>query len=227
MHFNKKFREQREQVSRPAGENFNPRRRDAGFSFLELLVSVAILAVISTVSTVTWVGYQRGQALDAATRDVLNALHEAQGQALGRVDSDGDGAPDQFGVRIVNQNGGRDYLEYFHGSTYDAANVIRRSNFEPRVEMTCPCSPGGGCPSAALCEDGGSVLDFIYEARSGKLDVANSTPLDPECPLAACGSACRDIELYNLANSGLRATLRVWEHGGTEINPAPLATCPS
>lgn len=200
--------------------------RQAGFSFFELLVSVGILAIIATISSVSWIGYQREQALDAAGRDILNALHEAQGQALGRVDIDGDGTSDQFGVRIVNQNSGRDYLEYFHGATYDAANVIRRTNFEPRVDMTCPCSAGAGCPSAVLCEAGGSVLDFVYEARSGKLDLTNSTPLDPDCPNTACGGECRDIELFNLVDSGQQATLRVWEHGGTEIDPAPLMMCP-
>ena len=213
-----KFRERSKQISRDPSR----RRREAGFTFLELLISVAILAIITSVSAVSWVGYQREQTIDAAARDLLNALHEAQGNSIGRVDSDGDGNPDQFGVRVVNPLSGNGYLELFYGAPYDSNNVLRATNFESRLEMTAPAD--------------GAFYDFIYELRSGKIDVAASTQinqtgaylpdaLNQNCPVAPTvmaprgGDACLDIFMYNLGDPSQQLTLRIWEHGGTEINP--------
>lgn len=177
------------------------RRRQGGVTLFELLISVSILAIMASVSMVSWVGYQRAQALDVAARNTMSALREAQGNAIARRDGTGDSTSDEWGVHIVNGMGSNSTLELFAGSTYTGSTIIRSVNFGSRIELTAPGE--------------GLNFDFIYAFRSGKL--TSGTSLDATCPKMMTGNACRDIVMYNLSAPSDTITIRVWEHGGIEL----------
>ena len=59
-------------------------RRLAGFSLLELLVSLAILALLATLATPSFVALRANAAAGAAANQLLLALHRARSTALAR-----------------------------------------------------------------------------------------------------------------------------------------------
>jgi prepilin-type N-terminal cleavage/methylation domain-containing protein len=174
------------------------RRKDAGVSFLELLIVIAILALISFVAGVSWVGYQREQALASAARDVLSLLGEARGNAIARMDMDGNPmTTTHWGVRIHNVNGGSSYVEMFEGQTWTMAGVRRRFTFSDRVDLTDPTE--------------GNMKSIVFEPRTGKL-------LSPsvQCDGSATNN-CTLVDIISLQNPSEGHLVTVFEHGGIEI----------
>jgi prepilin-type N-terminal cleavage/methylation domain-containing protein len=148
----------------------SPRHGEGGFSLLELLLAIAIIAIILTVALLSWLGYQRSQALDVATRDLQNLLREAQGNAIGRVNDA------SWGVRIWNSvpgglvascgnisppagcsGSGSQCAELFFSTAappvYTQANVTRR--------VTVPKGADYSLPGEGNCKD------IIFEERTG------------------------------------------------------------
>ena len=178
----------------PAASRF---RREGGVSFLELLIVIGILAVISVVAGVSWVGYQREQALSAATRDVLSLLGEARGNAIARKDLNTDDNAN-WGVRVVNVNGASSFVELFEGADYGSGTVMRHFTFSDRVDLTEPI--------------GGATKDMIFEPRTGKLTVATA---QDDCDTGT--DNCALIQIISLSDPGLFYDIAVFQHGGIRL----------
>ena len=177
------------------------RRRDAGVTLFELLISIAILAIISTVGLVSWLGYQNTAALDVAVRDTLNKLHEAQGNAIARRDGTGDSVPDTWGAHIMNEDPGKSWVELFAGDNYMSGTIVGRATFTSRVDLQ---SPGEG-----------TWVDVVFQLRTGKAMFSGPVLLPCPVPMSAA-TDCTEIVVYNLNNSSLTRIIRVWEQGGIE-----------
>ena len=126
------------------------KHRDGGFTMLEIMLTAAIIIVITTIGLLAWFGYEQGAALDQATREILNMLNEAQGRATGQVDNS------RWGVRITNPSGTDNgpYAELFAGDSYYEGTIHRRAQFSDFVEFSDPAD--------------GSVAEIVFEQRSGK-----------------------------------------------------------
>lgn len=57
-------------------------REQTGFSLIELLVVLSILAILTTIGLVSFLNYNRAQALTTASRDLRNNLRFAQSKAI-------------------------------------------------------------------------------------------------------------------------------------------------
>ena len=125
------------------------RKGEAGMTFLEILITVTILAVIAAVSAVSWFGYQRTTAVDAASREILSMLQEAQGNAIAaREDS-------RWGVRVMNTSGGgASWADIFYGNDYATGTKVRRATFSTYVELSNPSD--------------NTAVDVVFEKRTGK-----------------------------------------------------------
>ena len=61
------------------------RTASSGFTFIEILVTVAVAAALSAIGIAGFVSYSRSQALTAATSDVVTMLHLAKSKAQSQV----------------------------------------------------------------------------------------------------------------------------------------------
>lgn len=89
-----------------------------GFSLLELLIVIAILAVISTIGFGFYVNFVRSSELDYSAKDIAFNLKQAQAKSMAGEDGR------KWGVHFVNA--AEDYYEFFSTPTdyNDAAKTI-------------------------------------------------------------------------------------------------------
>ena len=111
---------------------------DDGFSILELLISMAIIAIIAAAVGINLVNYYRATALEAASKDIVGELRLAQNRALMSQDGDSNNQGDKWGIRFTN--GADDYYETFYGNTYSTASTTQKIYLPPAVVFTLPAS---------------------------------------------------------------------------------------
>lgn len=110
-----------------------------GFTILELIISIAIIALISVAVGMELITFQRVASLDAAAKDVVSQLRSVQNKALSGEDGNSDGTGDAWGVRFSN-NTDDTYAE-FYGSSFNSTNVTGTTTLSSSVVFTNP-APG-------------------------------------------------------------------------------------
>lgn len=109
-----------------------------GFTLVELLVAIAIIATISAVGVASFVSYGSSQTLNTTTLDVVNMLETARSRALTQVKPpvgnctsiEGDPEPPLVGYQVTINNTNKTYtLDVVCG------NAI---NQESRIEKKLP-----------------------------------------------------------------------------------------
>lgn len=75
--------------------NFFIPRNAQGFTIIELLIVFSVLAILSTVSVVSFVTYNKAQTMTNASRDIQQALTLAKSRAQSQVKPDTDNCKDQ------------------------------------------------------------------------------------------------------------------------------------
>lgn len=118
-------------VGAKRGSRYRVIRPQAGFTLLEIMLTTAIILILTVSGMLTWFGYTSSQAVNVASRDLLSLLHEAQANSTGRINNN------PWGVLVVNDPTAGPYAEIFEGSSYSASGVSRRVNW-PDVTMTNP-----------------------------------------------------------------------------------------
>lgn len=109
-----------------------------GFSILELLISMAIIAIIAAAAGINLVNYYRATALEAASKDIVGELRLAQNRALMSQDGDSNNQGDKWGVRFTN--GADDYYETFYGNVYNSASTTQKIYLPTAVVFTLPAA---------------------------------------------------------------------------------------
>lgn len=95
-------------------------RRQFGFTFVELIVSFGIIAILFSIGYVSIANIQTKSASNASVSVIISDIKSQQIKAM-TGDTEGRGTPDTYGVKILPNS----YI-LFHGAVY---NPMDASNF--------------------------------------------------------------------------------------------------
>ncbi|MBI2450983.1 MAG: prepilin-type N-terminal cleavage/methylation domain-containing protein [Parcubacteria group bacterium] len=124
------------------------KKKLTGFTLLELILVMGIIAILSVALTAAYQSFQRGAILDIASREIVGKLREAQARALSGEDGS------RWGVRFDNSLAG---YRLFSTLTTFASGAVKETLFlSNRVEYKT--FDGGGL---------GSPLDITFERLTG------------------------------------------------------------
>ncbi len=105
-----------------------------GFTLLELIIAMAILAVISVIVLSTLQSFNNNQALDKDTQAVVAYLDEAKNKTIASKNAA------QYGVRMASSS-----VTLFKGSSYNAADTENQTyTFNSVILINTLSLQGGG-----------------------------------------------------------------------------------
>jgi len=90
---------------------------NGGFTLVELIISMGIIAILAVVSGISFVRYRSQQELSDEGKTIVTVLRNAQDRSIAQES----GGP--WGVHFVNDD--TDYYELFSGSSYPGTTVSR------------------------------------------------------------------------------------------------------
>lgn len=131
-----------------------------GFSFIEIILVLAILSIIAAVSLPSFFGYKTITALKEGEKSIISKLRQAQGKAISNENFK------KWGVRFVNPLGSpTSYYELFNTPTNyaDVTKVIVETIFLP-----------DGIDFDTLPADGAAAIDVIFNQLLGTIDIAKT-----------------------------------------------------
>lgn len=126
----------------PKTYNLKPR---SGFTLVEVLIVVAILVIVSSVTFLGLSRYKGGEDLELTMSEAVAVIREAQRRSI--TEQDGK----QWGIRFSNASSS---YEIFSGATYSTSTVERTYPLSRNVIFGNPAT---------------STVDAIFSAISGKL----------------------------------------------------------
>lgn len=143
-----------------------------GFTLVELLVSLGIIAIIATISVIGLSGYRSGDVLASATKQVGALLREAQSNAMAQSQ----GAA--WGVHLDNTTTTAAFYSLFYtmSGTYASSVQVNRALL-----------PSGVCYASSSVAVGSST-DIIFSGISG-LPSASATIILQLLGTGNCGTA--------------------------------------
>lgn len=137
----------------------------SGFTLIEVLVSVAIVGLIATISVASFSTFEKKEALETDTGKVLALLAEARTQTL----SAKDGA--YFGVHFEATR-----AVLFKGGTYSAGSADNQAHpFDDEVTLASTTLSGGGSEvifkrlTGATSQSGTITLASVRDAGTTRI----------------------------------------------------------
>lgn len=156
--------------------NYELRTGETGFSLIELLIAVAIIAVIAILIATPLYQAQKRQALNAAVDDVLELIKEARGNTLAARDDS------VFGVHFETER-----AVLFKGSTFtEGAADNKEVELDSRVEISEIDLAGGSDDvifrrlSGETKESGTVVISLIDDSASSTIRIRASGVVELE-----------------------------------------------
>lgn len=126
-----------------------------GVTLLELLLVVAILAILGFASLNTFSYFRDSVEIEEGQNDITRTLREARGKAM---------AGEQgyaWGVRFDNTNAANPSFTLFAGTSFASSNTTTLHTLSPFIEYESPA--------------GGATLDIIFSQRAGTTTAATTT----------------------------------------------------
>jgi prepilin-type N-terminal cleavage/methylation domain-containing protein len=144
--------------SRPLHTTHYALRADSAFTLVEVLISVAIVAVIGIVAMISFFGAKNSADLKDTSQQIAAILHQAQSQAI----SGAQGVP--WGVHFENSSTTRPFYALFSGA-YSPSTTANRFTLPTDVAYATSSVPYGGS------------IDVIFAQMSGMPNAAISITL--------------------------------------------------
>lgn len=120
-------------------------RSTQGITALELLMVVAIMALLVSVVAMPFLGFRHNKILDTGTENILSMLSKARGNTLASKDGY------QYGIHFQ-----ADRTVLFHGATYNSSDSTNEINIlDTALEISSISLTGGG-------------TDVLFDRLTGK-----------------------------------------------------------
>ncbi|MBI1755114.1 prepilin-type N-terminal cleavage/methylation domain-containing protein [Candidatus Azambacteria bacterium] len=135
---------------------------EKGFTILELLLVIAIFAILGVTAVTQLVGFQRNTVIESASKDMVSSLRLAHDRAMLGEDGNVDGAGDSWGIRFANA--ASDNYQTFFGAAYNSGNVKETEYFSSAITFSSPTE--------------GNNTDVVFTKLSGTTTAATVTVTD-------------------------------------------------
>lgn len=121
-------------------------RKSQGFSLLEVLIVIGIIAILSVIGTGYYRGFFKNVELDLSAKTIISDLRQARAKAMAGEDGL------KWGIHFIN--GASDSYELFSTAADYAAGAVKTTTFlQGTVIFTNPAEA--------------AVLDIIFEKITG------------------------------------------------------------
>lgn len=108
-----------------------------GFSLIELMITIAIIAIFASGAVIWFLGYQRQAELDSTAKNIVNTLRDAQARSVSGKDFK------SWGV-YFDMAGNKYALFRNEGGGYATAAVKEESYLSSYVKISAVTLNGGG-----------------------------------------------------------------------------------
>jgi prepilin-type N-terminal cleavage/methylation domain-containing protein len=145
-----------------------------GFTLVEMLVVLAIIAILLLIATPQFNKFRQAEVLNAASRDVLSSLEKARSNTLSSVNSS------EYGVHFQS-----DQVIIFKGLTYSVGAVTNES-----ISISEPASITNVTLGGVSGSTGNVYFNRLYGAPSttGTVTISTSS-LSKTITISATGAA--------------------------------------
>jgi len=128
-----------------------------GFTVVELLITIAIIIIVSAIGTISLVGFRAEQDLGSATKLIVSVLRDAQQKSISQE------SEKQWGVHFENVMNDRDFYATFSGASYSSSTQQEIFYLKSSLEFSDPGS--------------GSSKDVIFSKLTGLPQAATNITL--------------------------------------------------
>lgn len=109
-----------------------------GFTLIEVVISVSILALLGVVATVTFFGSQRDTDFSAVAQKVVATLREAQTRSMSGEQTS------TWGVNFSTSTPTGNFFSLFHGTSYASATATTTTYIPANLRFSNITFNGGG-----------------------------------------------------------------------------------
>lgn len=96
--------------------------KNNGFTLIEIVLVIAITAILATVGTTSYINLQKKQSLDAVVSKIVLDLRLVSDKSRAQEDDLG------WGIRFTNSASGTDYYEIWKGTSYISGVKTSKTN---------------------------------------------------------------------------------------------------
>lgn len=122
----------------------------SGFTLVEVLITIAIIATLPTFGFFALFKYTANQSLELAAGEVSAAMRDAQKKSITQENGK------SWGVRFISDLSGRDSIAIFYGTSFSADSVIKTISLRNGIKFGEPT--------------GGNAYDISFSPIDGTVD---------------------------------------------------------
>ncbi len=108
--------------------------RIRGFSLVELVISIGIIAILASAGFISILSYKQRQALLSATQEIIAVFRNAQDRSISQESGS------RWGVHFENPSADLDFFDLFQGSSYGTSTIVSRNTLPSGVQFDNPAS---------------------------------------------------------------------------------------
>jgi prepilin-type N-terminal cleavage/methylation domain-containing protein len=127
----------------------NKNKLQKGFTLVELIISIALIAIIAGISFSNLGGHQKKLEVDLEAEKIVAYLRETRNRAIAGQDNS------SWGIHFVNVSNGDDYYNLFKGLTFSTSAIVETRFLSKKIQFLIP----------AINEN----VDVVFLKSSGEL----------------------------------------------------------